>query len=309
LLCDVAFNAAFREEQFEVERKLLLADLQQSRDDMYRYPLRLCMQQAFRGHPYGNTIGQVQSALTAATPADVAAQHAASCANPWAFVVGDIDPDAAAAAVADLFPSANGRSRPSVRPPEWHGGMTEAEERDKAQTAVAIAFPGPARNHPDVYALYVLTNAVSGLGGRLFEELRSKRSLAYTVVLMPIARWLGGAFAAYIATSPEREDEARRGLLGQLERLAMDPLPLDEVQRSQRYTIGTWQIRSQTNSAQLGELLQAYLLGEGIDEILDFAYRIRSVTPDTIREAAARYFDPKLVVQGIVRGKDQPNGS
>src|SRR5688572_12851456 len=45
LLADVAFHAAFPDKEFQVERKLALSDIQQTRDDMYRYPLRLCMQQ------------------------------------------------------------------------------------------------------------------------------------------------------------------------------------------------------------------------------------------------------------------------
>jgi zinc protease len=308
LLCDVAFNAAFREEEFEVERKHALADLQQTRDDMYRYPLRLCLQQAFRGHPYGNTIADVERSLASATAGAVAAWHGRqACNHPWAFVVGDVDPDAAAIAISELFPTRNGREQPAASRPQWCGGVSDVEPRDKTQTALAIAFPGPARNHADVHALQVLTNAVSGLGGRFFEELRSKRSLAYTVALMPIARWLGGAFVAYIATSPEREDEARRALLEQFERLVNEPLPFEDVQRSQRYTIGTWQIRSQTNSAQLSDLMHACLLGPGVSEIVEFEDRVRSVTPAAILDVAGRYFDPAVAVQGIVRGKEQPD--
>ena len=309
LLSDVAFNPVFPPEDVDLERKLLLADVLQSRDDMYRYPLRLCLQLAFRDHAYGNTISQIENVLSNATRADVIACHTALRPHAWAFVVGDVDPDAAAAAIAARFPSANGEERLVAPKPEWHGGASEVEERDKAQTALAIGLPGPARNSSDVYPLQIMINAIGGLGGRLFEELRSKRSLAYTVALSMITRWLGGAVTAYIATAPEREDEARRALLEQIERLTVEPLPIEDVQRSQRYTLGTWQIRRQTNSAQVSDLTQAYLLGSGIDEINEIEARIRAVTPESILEAARRYFDPGLTVQGIIRGKDQPNGS
>lgn len=303
LLADVAFNPAFPEREFEVERKLALADLQQSRDDMYRYPLRLCLQQAFKGHPYGNTIAEVESSIAAATRDDIAAWHTRQVrANPWAFVVGDVDAEHAARVIEQYLPSAAAGPSEFTEHARWHGNAVDADTREKAQTALAIGFPGPARNDDDAHVLQVLANAVGGLGGRFFEELRSKRSLAYTVALMPISRWLGGTFVAYIATAPEREEEARTALLEQFDRLRNEPLSADDVARSQRYTIGTWQIRSQTNGAQMGELIHAYMVGPGISEIEEFEQQIMTVTPERILAAAQKYFDPAIAVEGVVRG-------
>ena len=93
-LARALFNPAFPEKEFEIERKLALSDVQQTRDDMYRYPLRLCLQQAFRHHPYGNTIEAVETSLARATRDDAAAWHARQVrAQPWALVVGHVDPE------------------------------------------------------------------------------------------------------------------------------------------------------------------------------------------------------------------------
>lgn len=306
LLADVAFHASYPEKEFEVERKLALSDIQQTRDDMYRYPLRLCMQQMFANHPYGNTIESVEQSLARTTSADVAAWHGQQLhAQPWTFVVGDVDPDVAARAVEAVMPRVSGAETKDQQRIVWGGPSAQVESRDKTQTALAIAFPGPPHDDPDVYALQVLAHAVGGLGGRFFEELRSKRSLAYTVSLMPVSRWLGGAFMAYIATAPEREEEARQALLEEFARLLDEPLPDEEILRSQRYTIGTWQIRGQTNGAQLGDLVDAYFLGDGVREITEFEDRIRAVTAQRIQAAARKYFDPSVLVQGTVRGKAQ----
>ncbi len=148
----------------------------------------------------------------------------------------------------------------------------------------------------------MLANAVGGLGGRVFEELRSRRSLAYTVSLIPMFRLAGGAFVGYIGTSPEREEEARAGLLEQFALMAAEPLTAEEIERSQRYTIGAWQIRRQTNASHLSDLLHAHLLGTGMDEITHFEERIRAVDADAIQRVAQRYFKPELAVEGVVRG-------
>ncbi|HEX7119240.1 MAG TPA: pitrilysin family protein [Longimicrobiales bacterium] len=307
LLADVAFRPTFPADALERERSVALSDLGRQRDDMYRYPMRLFLQGAFRGHPYGFSLADAEAALARLDRDALARWHRSQVLEgcPRVVVVGGVDPDAVARVVAGELEAVRGLPEPEPpRRPVWpEGPHVEAEHRDKAQTALMIGFPGPDRNDPDTYALDVLSNAVGGLGGRLFEDLRSRRSLAYTVAAYPLVRRLGGAFVGYIATAPEREDEARRGLLEHFERLTEETLAREELERSKEYTVGAWKIHGQTNSAQLGDLAGALLLGTGLDEIRAFEERVRAVTPVMVREAMQRYFDPNRLVEGIVRGK------
>jgi zinc protease len=224
---------------------------------------------------------------------------------PWFFVVGDVpDPDALAGEIGARFArESTGGARTEARGARWtdEGGEV-VEERSKAQTAIGFGFPGPTRGHPDVFPLRVLSNAISGLGGRLFEELRSKRSLAYAVAAYPVARWQGGAYVAYIGTSPEREAEAKQAMVRELLRCAAERLPEDELERSKRYTIGAWQIRRQTNARQLADLADAVLFGAGLEELRDFEVRVRAVSAEDVRAAAERWLDPARLVVGVVRG-------
>lgn len=304
LLADVAFNAQFPEPELEVERKLTIAGLQHTRDDMYRYPLQLCMQAAFAGHPYGYSLDDLERGVTQMQSEQLRVwQKERMTAEPWVMIVGDVDAATASRQVEKLSGVGATTQPRSGERPHWPATpISIREQRDKAQSALAIGFPGPHRNHEDVYALQVMANAVGGLGGRFFEELRSKRSLAYTVSLIRVFRALAGTFVGYIATTPEREDEARAGLYEQFATLVDAPLSDEEIERSKRYTIGAWQIRNQTNASQLSDLLQAHLLGSGMDEIDNFEARIRAVTASAIQEVAARYFKPELAVEGIVRG-------
>jgi zinc protease len=175
-------------------------------------------------------------------------------------------------------------------------------DRDRAQTALALGMPGPHRDHDDLYPLRLAGTAVAGRGGRAFEELRSRRSLAYAVSASPIARWLGGAFVTYIGTSPEREDEARSALLHELGLLRDEPLPDADVERAQRYLIGAWQIAQQTHGRQLADLAHALLLGRGLADLREHEQRIRDVDAARIRAAAARWLVDERRVEGIVRG-------
>src|SRR5690606_2199159 len=115
LLAETALHPTFPEEELERERSLTLAQLAQLRDDMYRYPMRLCLAAAFPRHPYGFSLERQESALAALQRSDLTGWHRRlmNAANAWFFVVGDVDPDAIAAACAVQLEQA----RPSAEEP------------------------------------------------------------------------------------------------------------------------------------------------------------------------------------------------
>jgi zinc protease len=310
LLSDVAFRSEFPDDEIERERAVALADLDRLRDDMHRYPIALMLKAAFDGHPYGHGPEDVEQALGRLARRDLRRWHTTALGEPWLFVVGDIEPDRVADAVADTW--LEGSVEPAVLQGEtarWPDSCRVGDvQRDRAQTAMAVAFPGPPRRHPDRIPLEVLSSAVSGLGNRLFEELRSRRSLAYTVSAYPIARQQAGAFVGYIATAVDRADEARAALLEELGGLRDEPPSSEELERARRYMIGSWQIQTQTNAAQLSQLASALMLGEGLAEVTEYESRVSAVTGQDVLAAAARWFDESRLVEGVVRGSARRAG-
>lgn len=313
LLAEAALHPTLPEAELERERSLTLAQLAQVRDDMYRYPMRLCLAAAFPRHPYGFSLETQEQALATMTRDDLAAWHAdvMNTSTAWCFVVGDIDADRIADAAAlqlDHAPAASADERCGA-PVRWPESPARAVvQLPRAQTAIAMAFPGPVRGERDADALALLASAIGGLGGRLFEELRSRQSLAYTVSTAPLSRRYGGSFHAYIATAPAREDEARAGLLRELGELRTAPIGADELERARRYMIGARRIRRQTNGAQLSDLMIALLIGRGLEELRDYERRLMAFDPEALRAAAERWLAADRVVEGVVRGSPEASG-
>ncbi len=305
LLADVVLTATFPDEGLETERAVALADLAQLRDDMYRFPMRLLVQAAFAGHPYGVPVSGTDASLGGIDVDGLRRWHGA-----WALggelviaAVGDMDQGELAAAIARCFAQLRHDERPALPPPSWPASpVSVSASRGKAQTALALAFPGPAHRDSDRFATRLIAGVASGLGGRFFEELRDRQALAYTVTAAPLERRLAGAFVAYIATSPEKEDAARRGLLEQFARLRDQPVSSDELDRARAYALGTHAIRQQSSAALLGEMIDAWLLGEGLHQLAEYEARLRAVTPSHMQDAARRYFDETRLVEAVVRG-------
>ena len=148
----------------------------------------------------------------------------------------------------------------------------------------------------------LIAMVASGLGGRFFDELRDRQSLAYTVRAFAVEWTMAGMFVGYIATSPDKERAARTGLLREFAKLCEDGVPADELARAQMFAVGTHAISRQSGASLLAEVIDAWMFGHGLDELETYELRVRAVTPDAVRRVAGTYFDPARVVEGIVRG-------
>jgi zinc protease len=305
LLADVVLHPAFAADVIETERAAALAELAQLQDDTYRYPLRLLIETAWSGHPYGTSASGTEASLRGLTRDAITAWHASHVRQAYGAIglVGDVDPDEAADRLARAFDE--WRHRPAALPvhPRWPAApITTAVSRAKNQTALALAFEGPSRRDAAHLAGHLLSVVASGLGGRFFEALRDAKSLAYTVSVFPSERRCAGLVGAYIATSPEREDEARAGLLAEFARLRTEPVTAEELSRAKAYALGTHAIRQQSGASVLGELLDAWLLGDGLHELETWPSDIASLSPHDLQRFAEQWFDASRVVEGIVRG-------
>jgi zinc protease len=298
------------EREVERERTLMAAEAQQVADDMFRYPFQLAFSAAFGDEGYGLPVGGLPHTVPAIAAADTRAWHARALqgVRPVIIAVGDVEPDQAAAVLAGAFADRAGlRPTGPLTALEWVAGgdgetPARAVTREKAQAAIAMAFPSVPRSHPDRAAAQVWAAVASGLGGRLFEALRDRRSLAYTVVASAWLKARAGALVTYIATSPEREEEAREEMLRELERFAREVVSVTELRQAVNYLAGQAEVSRQSGSALAGEILEAWVAGGGLVDLADPGAVFRAVTAEDVRRVAHASLDPARRAEGVVRG-------
>lgn len=195
----------------------------------------------------------------------------------------------------------------ALAPLDWVAGEDgevpiRVVEREKAQAAIAMVYPGVARRHPDRTAAQVWAAVASGLGGRLFEALRDRRSLAYTVLASAWTKARAGALVTYIATSPEREEEAREEMSGELDRFTREPVSDAELRQAVNYLAGQAEVNRQSGGAVASEILEAWIAGSGLGELADPAAAYRAVTAEDVLRVARGSLDPARRAEGVVRG-------
>jgi zinc protease len=307
LLSLVFTEPRLAEPEVNTERGLLVIDAEQVADDMFRYPFQLGFAAAFGDIGYGLPVGGLPDTLRSITPAEVRRWHSEGLlgARPVVVAVGDVEPKEASARLAGIFRDHPARSRgfpalPSLRSDA--GESIRVVHREKAQTALAMVFPGPNRRDPERHAAEVWAAVASGLGGRMFEALRDRRSLAYTVLASSWQRGRAGALVTYIATSPQREEEARSAMLEELERFRQEPVSETELGQAVNYLAGQAEVSRQSAGALAGEILEAYLIGNGLGDLKNPAEAFRAVTADDVLRVARRSLDLSARSEGVVRG-------
>ncbi len=308
MLGEVLWRPTFAPEEVRRERETLIREAVQTGDDMFRRPIDLALGAGFGDRGYGLPLkGSVES-LETMDAALVRDWHTRELAEgrPLVLAVGSLDPEAMADRLAGIFDDLPARSagRHRAAGPSRISGESRhrVESRSKAQTALAMVFPGPSSTDPDRYAAEVLAAVASGLGGRLFHRLREERSLAYTVMMSSWQRARAGALVTYIATSPSREDEARDAMLAELARFREELISEAEHERAVNYLAGQALVQRQTAGALAGEIVHAWLVGRGLDELEDPAAPYREVTREEVRALAARHLIPDQRAEGVVRG-------
>lgn len=291
-------------EQVRHERDLQVDDARRMTDNMSRYPLRLALGGRFPDHRYGIPAGGTPETVERLDESLVRAWHTGTPGGrPVVVVVADQDPDEMvdrlAAGWGDLAAVPSERDAPPSGPEPRPGQVVE--ERDREQSAIAMIFPGPDRGSVERFAAECWGALAGGLGGRLFEALRDRRSLAYSITAGPWCRRDAGGIVVGLATSPQREDEAREAILAELARFRVEPPEEEAVSRARQYLVGQEQVARQSPGVVAGDIVDAWLFGSGLEEVGTTATALDAVTREAIHALVAESFDPDLRTEGVVR--------
>ena len=310
LVRDVLRTPAFDPDEAEKIRPELLAQLKQQEDSLTSQAFREFNRLLFDGHPYGlNSIGSADAiqSFTAASLKEIYKQHA----RPDQLVLsiaGDVKAEEVRELAVELFGDwqakklAGGQEiEEEILPPSIPASIKKLEiSRDKEQVHLVIGFMGATLKSPDRFRLELLDTILSGQSGRLFLELRDRQSLAYSLSSFSLFGLDTGSFGIYIGTSPDKMEQAIKGIWQEMENVRQEKVSDEELNRAKNILISQHELAMQTHSAQALEmgLNETYEMGQ------DFGSRyietIKSVTVEEILAAAQKYILPDQYVMVAV---------
>jgi zinc protease len=176
-------------------------------------------------------------------------------------------------------------------------------ELEGQQTHIVWGFPTVTIRDRDRYALRVLDTILGGMGGRLFVELRDKKSLAYTVTTLDAYPTDRGFMALYIGCSPEKEAEALSEFERVLHEVKSQGVTAEEVERAKTYLEGALDIGLQSTSQRTAVYGMGTLQLGKWNAFQDYITAVRHMTAAEVQRVAQTYLDPARSVRLILRAK------
>ena len=306
LFAEVLLSPGFAADEIEKQRRETLATIDRLEDQLAQQAFALFARTHFEEHPYRLPMVGTRESV-AAFDEDVLRHHQGrliGSRNLAIGVAGDVDPDAIAAGL-----SARLTALPEGEPLRDHIPAIEAApdsirtgrlQKDRAQAHLVMGFRGLSVDDPDRQALDVISQLLAGQSGRLFLELRDKQSLAYSVNAMSVEGYAPGYFVVYIATAPEKLEEARSGMLRELTRLVDEPPGAREFEEARRNLIGNHAIGQQRNAGHAAHLALDALYGMGAGAHLHYGERVAAVTREDVVRVARRIVRLDAYTESVV---------
>jgi zinc protease len=259
-------------------------------------------QVAFADHPYGRPVNGTLESVPTVTIADLKdyTHRVLARGNLKVAVVGDIDAVTVKVMLDRVFGGLP--AQPELKPvpnvsPQGLGRRIVVKV-DVPQAVLAFGGPGIARKDPDFMAAYIVNHILGGgaFSSRLYQEVREKRGLAYSVYdslvwLNHSALFLGGT-----ATRADRAGETLDVIDKEIHRLADDGPTADELAKAKAYLNGSFVLNLDTSSKIAALLVQLQLDGLGIDYFTRRPEMINGVTLEDARRVAKRMLDSGMLV-------------
>jgi predicted Zn-dependent peptidase len=309
---DVAAEMIWRPrfESLEAEREVVLEEIAMYEDDPQDRVFDALGEAVFGAHPLGRAVIGTAAVVGAVTQEQLRAFHDERYA-PERIVIaaaGSLEHDALVELARDVGRE-NGagetgdagdaievsRTPPYSEEPEFERRVRFLR-KDTEQYHVCLGGRGISRHDERRFALRVLEGVLGGTSSsRLFQEVRERRGLAYSVFSFSSQYAATGEVGLYVGTRPDNLTEALATIAAELERVVEDPASPQELDRSRENLKGRVALSLESTTARMNRLGSA-LLGDmpiySVDEIVD---RIDAVTIDDLRELARELFAPETL--------------
>jgi zinc protease len=294
IFLDALVHPVFPEAELERKRKEILTNIK-NRDERFRnQAFQLFYQTLFRKHPYRLDLSGQRDSISRFDRQTLIDYYQTLLipGRTVVAVVGDIESER----VLDFLKKTLSRlpdPSPGLFLPASENNLTEPRAEKKnvksMQAHMVLGFLAPAMGEPDYFIMKVVQTILSGMGGRLFVQLRDRSGLAYSVSAFTLDDPVQGAFGIYAATDPANVDAVKKGLEAEIHRLKVEEAGLEELERAKKALLGGSMIYHQTHASRAAQLALNDLFGLGYDFDQAYRDRIESVTAADVRKFAQRY--------------------
>jgi predicted Zn-dependent peptidase len=312
LLTDILMHPLFAAPDIEKEKAVVFQEIKMVEDTADDLVHDLFAEQVWADHPLGRPIlGRWD--VVRALERELIQTHFEEEYAPARIVI------AAAghlqhAQVVDLFASRfNGFRRQAAcratAPPHMHSGI-HMVHKPLEQVHLVVGFPGIAETAPERYALYVLNDVIGGsMSSRLFQEVRERQALAYSVHSGLQSYRDTGLFYIYAGTDAANFAKVVKALMKELRALKKDGVRADELSRAREHLKGSLMLSLESTSSRMNRLAKQELRFGTFFSLDEMLGAIDRVQPSEVEALIHRILDEErlcLLTLGPIDRRNLP---
>ena len=302
VMADMVVRPALAE--IDAERAVILEEIAMYEDDPQEKVFDVLGEAVFGEHPLGRAIIGRAPVIADSSPATIANFHASRYTGPNVVIAaaGAVDHDTLAELAAAATERA-GQTAPPVPEPAPSPRPRDRlfERKETEQFHVCIGGTAISRHDDRRFALRVLDTIFGGTSSsRLFQEVRERHGLAYSVYSFTSAYQDAGQVGLYVGTRVDNIAEALRVIGAELARLRSEPVTAEELSRAKENLKGRVLLSLESTGARMNRLGSEVLASAPLLSVDDVVARIESVDLADLQELADELWDPeRLSVAGI----------
>ena len=290
ILSDILWSPAFRPEEVEAERQVILEEILMRADEPADLVHEVFSEALFPDHPVGREVLGDETSITAMSRADIAAFHAHHYrpANMVFAAAGNLDHAGIVEGVERRFAGAEGGSAPDRVAPMAPPRPVALDPRPTEQVHVVLGMRGLDSRSDDRYALSVVNHVLGGgLSSRLFQKIREERGLAYSVYSYRSALADTGTMAVYAGTMPVRFGEVVDLIRAEIHAMATEGITERELEVAKGHLVGELALSLEDSAARMSRIGRSQLVHGNVLTVEQVVANIAAVTLDDAARVAA----------------------
>jgi predicted Zn-dependent peptidase len=302
VICDLVADSVLAPADVETERGVILEEIAMHDDEPGEEVHDLFTEAMYGDHPLGRLISGTVDTIASMTRRQILSFYRRRY-TPASIVVaaaGNLDHAGLVRQVREAFGRAEPGEPPVPRtaPPRPRRGQLAVRDKDTEQAHLVLGAPGIARSDERRFALGVLNNVLGGgMSSRLFQEIREKRGLAYSVYSYTSQYADSGVFGVYAGCAPGKIDEVLALTREELSLLAAGGsggVTSEELARGKGMYKGSLVLGLEDTGSRMSRLGKGELLYDELLSVDDILARVDAVGPDDVQAVAQQVLGQQM---------------
>ncbi|MEQ1769657.1 MAG: pitrilysin family protein [Devosia sp.] len=292
ILSDILQNSLFEQSELDREQQVIVQEIGAARDNPDDHVFDLFQQAAFPDQPIGRTILGTVDSVKSFSPDTIRGYMERNYVGDQMVVcaAGNVDHDALVDIAADRFKGLKADGAPVPEKAKYVGGEQRVLS-DHEQAHIVLGFEGRAYNSDGFYAAQILASILGGgMSSRLFQEVREKRGLCYSVYSFHWAFADSGIFGVAASTGEAEVTELLPVVIDELLG-ATETITDEEVFRVRNQIRAGLLMSLESPSSRAGQLARQQILWGRPIPLQETVDRINRITAERVKQIARQIFD------------------